>query len=126
MALVPVPTLNLDKGSSLPAIRIWWPDDTPSGDGLWDFSAGWTFTGKIGLPGRTAVATLTAGQFTGAAGSGAGYGDDDDPNLTLLLTNTNAAALTAGTWQLDLVATRAADSLVMRRHVRLVIDEVVT
>lgn len=122
--ILPVPVIHLDRGASLPALKVWWPDDTPSGGVLHDFSTGWTFTGAIGLPGETAVVSLVGGQFTGAAGSGDGYGDDDEPNLTLLLSNADAAALTARAWQLDLVATRG-DTRVMRRRVRLVIDEIV-
>lgn len=126
MALVPTPTLNFDRGASLPAVKVWWPDDKPSGNSLRDFSSGWTFSGRIGLPGRVAVTTLAGGQFAGAVGSGDGYGDSDVPNLTITFTNVNAAALTVGTWQMDLVATRVADGLVMKRKVRLVIDEIVS
>lgn len=120
------PVVHLDRLASLPALPMWWLDDTPSG-ALHNFASGWTFTGRIGSPGANGepLTQLAADQFTGAAGSGDGYGDDDTPNLTLLLTNANAAALTAGIHQVDLIATRNSDSRVMRRHFMLAVAEIV-
>lgn len=89
-------TLHYYKTAERPDIRLWLLDD--DGD-LVDFSSGYTFAFKLGLPGQAATFTKTSG-ITGAAGSGTQ--DSGTPNITISFTAGELDSLTAGTskWQL--------------------------
>lgn len=58
--------MKINKTAERPAIQLWIRD---SNGNLIDFSSGYTFTFKIGYPGRTALLTKTTG-IVGAAGAG--------------------------------------------------------
>jgi hypothetical protein len=74
------------KGAELPDIAITWYD--PSGV-LYNFSSGWTFAVRIGVPGQTALVTPGA---TGAATA---------PNLTVTFAPNALDAIAAGSYHLD-------------------------
>ena len=80
------------RGAELPAITI----DALDTNGLpIDFSTGWTFSVKVGEPGKTAVAT--AATVTGASSK---------PNLTIDWPSNALAALVVGvTYTVQLTAT---------------------
>jgi hypothetical protein len=56
-------TIEYYKNAESPPTALTWYDDA---DAVIDFSAGFTFTAKIGVPGQTAVLSVTTG-ITGAA-----------------------------------------------------------
>lgn len=58
--------LRYYQGAERPTLRLWLLDDDGT---LVDFSAGYTFSLKIGLAGQTPLLTKTSG-ITGAAGAG--------------------------------------------------------
>lgn len=86
-------------GAELPDITLTWYD---SNNNLIDFSTGYTFTIKVGIPGSTALFTKTTG-ITGAA---------TDPNVTIAWATTlELATLTVGTlYTAQVIARRTSDS----------------
>jgi hypothetical protein len=92
------------------AINIAWKDN---GGNLIDFSSGYTFTGKIGVPGsgNTDVATFANGDFTGAATS---------PNVIITLATTDIPTTTQpGLYSLTIVATVGGLDRVLRMPIRI-------
>lgn len=79
------------QGADLPSPAVTWTDDL---DGLIDFSSGWSFTLKVGFPGRDAVLTKTAG-ITGAS---------TDPNVTISWSPDELGPVTPGAWPAELHA----------------------
>jgi hypothetical protein len=77
--------------TELPTYPITWTDSTGT---VIDFATGWTFTLKLGFPGRPAVLTKTTG-ITGAATA---------PNVTVAWVVDEFAELDPGTYVLELVA----------------------
>jgi hypothetical protein len=78
-----------------PALKLWLLDDDGA---LIDFSSGYTFSFKIGVPGSTAELTKTSG-ITGAAGSGTE--PTGTPNVTVTWSAGELAITPAQyTWQL--------------------------
>lgn len=85
-------------GCELPDTALTWYD---SSDNLIDFSAGYTFTAKVGTPGSTALITKTTG-ITGAATS---------PNVTIAWSTAELASLTAqANYAIQVIARRTSDS----------------
>ena len=86
-------------GCELPDDAITWYD---SNDNVVDFSAGWTFTAKLGAPASPAVITKTTG-ITGAATS---------PNVTIAWTTAELSSLPnqTATYALQVIARRTSDS----------------
>ena len=78
-------------GSELPDYPLVWTD---SDEQLIDFASGWTFTLKLGHPGRDAVLTKTTG-ITGAATS---------PNVTVVWAAGEFDEVDPGTYVLQLFA----------------------
>jgi hypothetical protein len=75
------------KGAELPDIAItWYQQDQVT---LYNFSSGWTFAIRIGVPGQAALVTLTG---TGAATA---------PNLTISFAPDALNTIAAGTYHLD-------------------------
>ena len=85
-------------GAELPDMTFTWTDS--NGD-LIDFSSGYTFTVKVGIPGVAAVFTKT----TGITGTGT------DPNVTVEWATTGELALldTATEYQGQVIAQRTSD-----------------
>lgn len=75
------------KGAELPDIGITWYQQ--DGTTLYNFSTGWTFTVRIGVPGQAALVTPSA---TGAATA---------PNITITLNIGALDAIPAGSYHLD-------------------------
>jgi hypothetical protein len=97
------------QGADIPDLTITWLDQ--AGDVI-DYSSGYTFSLKLGQPGQAAALTKSTG-ITGAATS---------PNITVTWAASNELnTLDAGTYTLDVIATRAADSKqrIMRRELRV-------
>lgn len=85
-------------GADLPDLALTWRD---SAGALIDFSSGWTFELKVGLPGAAAALTKTSG-ITGAA---------TDPNITIAwATSGELNTLPAGSYVAQLRAQRTSDS----------------
>jgi hypothetical protein len=85
------------QGSDLPDLALEWRQD----GALIDFSSGYTFSLKIGVPGEAASLTKTTG-ITGAATS---------PNITIAwATSGELNTLSVGVHAVQLAATRTADS----------------
>lgn len=90
--------LEYIQGSDLPDSAITWLDN--SGQPI-DFSSGYTFEARIGNPGQAALVTKTTGIL----------GASTTPNITITWANTGELnTLTPGSYDLDLRATRTADS----------------
>lgn len=94
-------TVRYHATAERPALELWLVDDDGS---LIDFSSGWTFVFKIGLPGNAALLTKSS-SITGAAG--AGSEPDGTPNVTITWA-AGELALTPGTYQGQLTATSSS------------------
>lgn len=84
-----------------PSAEIWWQDDDGT---LVDFSSGYTFSLKVGVPGSAALLTKTSG-ITGAAG--AGSEPTGTPNIVVAWT-AGELNLTPGIYALQLKATTSS------------------
>jgi hypothetical protein len=90
--------IQYTKGAEVPGIDYTWRE--PDGD-LYDFSSGWTFTARIGIPGQAALLQKTSG-FVGAATA---------PNLRLTgFTAAELDAIPAGSYHLDVIPRIVATS----------------
>lgn len=78
-------TVEYTIGAELPDVAITWTDDNSA---VIDFSTGWTFTVKVGLPDQAAALTKTTG-ITGAATA---------PNLTIAWAAGELDAVGSGAW----------------------------
>ena len=85
-----------------PALELWWYDDDGT---LIDFSSGYTWSLKIGVPGSAALLTKTS-NITGAAG--AGVEPTGTPNVTVTWTAGEIATLSPGTYAAQLTATTSS------------------
>lgn len=84
------------QGADDPALQITWKSDAGS---IIDFSSGYTFTLKVGIPGSAALLTKT----TGIAGAAAA------PNVTITwATSGELNTLTPGTYTCQLTATASS------------------
>lgn len=97
-------------GAELPDRTFTWTND--DGSVIFDFSTGWTFTLKIGVPGETAVLTKTSG-ITGAAGS---------PNVTIVWAAGEFDNIPRGSYLLQIFArqTSSGKDRVLKDPFRLV------
>jgi hypothetical protein len=84
-----------------------------SNNNIIDFSTGYTFVVKVGVPGSAALLTKSAG-ITGAATA---------PNVVVAWT-ANELAVTPGTYSLDIIATTAGKDRI--QSTPITIDQVVT
>jgi hypothetical protein len=89
-------TLVYHRTAERPDIAMWIEDD--DGD-LVDFSTGYSYTWKLGVPGQAATFTKTT-LISGAAGSGTET--SGTPNILIQFVAAELDAVTAGpyTWQL--------------------------
>ena len=78
-------------GAELPNYTVTWRD---SAGAVIDFSTGWTFTAKLGIPGDDAIVTKTSG-ITGAATA---------PNLTVTWATGELDDIQPGTYVLQISA----------------------
>lgn len=97
------------RSAELPALQIWWYNDD---NALIDFSSASAWSLKIGTsPGTAALLTKTTG-ITGSAGSGTpGNGT---ANVSVEWSAGELAALTAGTYVLQITASFAAGDRVLQ------------
>lgn len=99
--------IRYTKGAELPGIDYVWPE--PDGS-LYDFSSGWTFTARIGVPGLPALLQKTSG-FVGSGTA---------PNLRLTgFTAGELDALPAGSYHLDVIPRLTAGSQDLQPDTRL-------
>lgn len=94
-------TVRYHATAERPALELWLYDDDGS---LIDFSSGYTFVLKVGLPGSAALLTKSSG-ITGAAGSG--EEPTGTPNVTVSWT-AGELALTPGSYMGQLTATTSS------------------
>lgn len=94
--------LRYVKGDELEPVAITWyePDGT-----LYDFSVGWTFTARVGVPGAAALLQKTTG-FTGTATA---------PNLTFAWVSGDLDTIPTGTYHLDIKARLTTGTLDVTR-----------
>jgi hypothetical protein len=94
--------IRYTKGDELEGIDVTWPqpDGTP-----YNFTSGWTFTARIGIPNVAAVVQKTTG-FTGSA---------TFPNLRLAWTAGDLAAIPTGSYHLDITARLTVGTLDVTR-----------
>jgi hypothetical protein len=106
--------LRYTKGDELEGINITWPqpDGTP-----YDFSTGWTFIARIGVPGQAAILEKTGP--TGFAGSAT------FPNLVIAWGTNDLGAIPQGSYHLDIKASLTATSQDVTRTWMLQILDVV-
>jgi len=97
-----VTVLRYTKGDELEPIEVTWPE--PNGT-LYNFTSGWTFTARVGVPGVAAVFQKTTG-FTGTATA---------PNLTFAPVAGDFDNIPAGSYHLDIIARLTAGSLDVTR-----------
>ena len=108
------------EGSTLPDLELFWQE--PDGSGLIDLASGWTFAVQVGDPGQAPVFTNTSA--TGATGTGTGLSSSDVPNLVVAWASSGELGdLAAGNYQIEVAATRTADSKIRKTKVRLTILE---
>lgn len=88
-------TVQYKAGSSLPNVELTWKD---SDGNVRDFSAGWTFTARVGTAGQAALIQKTTG-ITGAAVA---------PNVVIAWADGELDVLPSGAHTVDVVATYAA------------------
>jgi hypothetical protein len=100
------------KGAELPNVDITWLDS--AGDPV-NFSTGYTFTVKIGTAGSAAAVTKTTG-ITGTATA---------PNIVISWT-ANELDITAGTYDMDIIARETATSKDRIQSTEIVILNIVT
>lgn len=91
-------TVRYRTTAERPSLELWIEDDDGT---LIDFSAGYTFSLKIGTTGKTADLTKTAG-ITGAAG--AGTEPTGTPNITIAWAS-GELDITPGIYEWQLTAT---------------------
>lgn len=84
------------KGAELPDVGITWFQQ--DGVTLYNFSSGWTFTVRIGVPGQAALVIPTA---TGAATA---------PNITVTFNPAALDTIPAGSYHLDVTPRFTATS----------------
>jgi hypothetical protein len=102
-----VAVIRYTKGAEVPGVDYTWPE--PDGT-LYNFSTGWTFTARIGVPGQPALLQKTTG-FTGAATA---------PNLVFAgFTAGELDAIPAGTYHLDVIPRITATSQDLQPSTRL-------
>lgn len=89
-----------------PGMSIWWFDDAGN---LIDFSAGYTFSLKIGPKGGAALLTKTS-NITGAAG--AGVEPTGTPNIVVTWSG-GELNITPGAYELELTATTGSADRVL-------------
>lgn len=94
-------TVRYHSTADRPALELWLQDDDGT---LIDFSSGYTFSFKVGVPGSAALLTKSSG-ITGAAG--AGSEPDGTPNVTITWT-AGELALTPGSYTGQLTATSSS------------------
>ncbi len=94
-------TFTYRKSAERPAAKLWLYDDDRT---LIDFSSGYTFSLKIGVPGSAALLTKTS-NIVGAAGSGTE--PTGTPNITVTWT-AGELALTPGAYAWELTCTTSA------------------
>lgn len=90
--------LRYHAGAERPALKLWLQDDDGT---LIDFSSGYSFELRVGLPGQTPLLTKTSG-IVGAAG--AGVEPTGTPNVTISWTS-GELAITVGAYSWQLKAT---------------------
>lgn len=102
-------------GAELGDLAITWYDTDGT---LIDFSSGWTFQVKVGVTGQAALVTKTTG-ITGAATA---------PNVTVAWAATGDLndITTAGTYTVQVRATRTADSKVRTQQGNITLLAAVT
>lgn len=110
--------LTLYRTAERPDLQLWLLDDDGA---LIDFSAGYTFSWKIGTPGSTAAFTKTTG-IVGATGSG--VEPSGTPNVTLTFTAGELDAVTRGGYRWQLTATTSGLDRVFQG--RIDITDVIT
>jgi len=102
------------QGAELGDLPFSWYDSDGT---VIDFSSGYTFSVKVGVPGAAASFTKTTG-ITGAATA---------PNVTIGWATTDELnSLSAGDYVVQITATRTSDSKTRVAHAPLSIDPVVT
>lgn len=89
------------KSAERPTLDIWWFD---SAGALIDFSSGYTWSLKVGVPGSTALLTKTT-NITGAAGSGTA--PTGTPNVVVTWAG-GELTLTAGSYTAELTGTTSS------------------
>lgn len=94
--------IRYTKGDELEGLDITWPQTNGN---PYDFSAGWTFTARIGLPGQAALLQKTTG-FTGAS---------TFPNLVVAWTANDFDNIAQGSYHLDIKARLTTGSLDVTR-----------
>jgi len=94
-------TIHYYRTAKRPDLKFWLEDDDGA---LIDFSAGYTFSFKLGQFGVTATFTKTAG-ITGAAGSGTE--SSGTPNVTISFTGVELDSLSPGYTNWQITATTA-------------------
>lgn len=105
--------LVLHRTAERPELRFWLLDDDGT---LIDFSAGYSFSFKLGAVGATAMFTKTSG-ITGAAG--AGSEPAGDPNVTITFSADELDDLEVGPCDGQLTATSSSLGRVFQFNVQV-------